>query len=149
MHLLHDHCFTEISGPKEMMLKGEVKLNGMNRVLPSPSCLFVFLEDISRMDVPAALIGFHNFNLSGFNTKNTFQYSLKIKKPADDELWRKYALVATTHVGYCPDKRSSIRTGDYVTDEVHRLKLTQSAVNYVMNLNLSCYGMYWKCNLRD
>ena len=124
-----------------MTVKGKVNFNGVNRILPTPSCLFVTLADVSLMDAPATIIKSQRFNLSNFDTSVGFyEYELTAKKPAKNQLWKRYSISATVHVGRCPEKKQSVRKGDFLTDTHHKVTLTQLKNSYEKNINTKCYG---------
>lgn len=121
-----------------MFIKGKINFGDVEQKLPDPSCLFVALEDVSMMDVPSIVISSQRFNLTNFYTALPFIYNLKSKKPK--ELQRRYRMTATLYVGYCPEKRLSIRKGDYFSDTIHIVDLTSNANEYSADIKLLCYG---------
>ena len=124
-----------------MTVKGKVNFNGVNHILPTPSCLFVTLADVSLMDAPATIIKSQRFDLSNFDTSVGFyEYELTAKKPAKNQLWKRYSISATVHVGRCPEKEQVINKGDFLTDTRHSVKLTQLETEYTKNINTICYG---------
>ena len=125
----------------DMTISGKVNFKGVNRILPTPSCLFVKIADVSRMDAPSTVIASKRFDLSEFDTSIGFyEYEITAKKPAKSQLWKRYGISATVHVGRCPDKRQSVRDGDILTDTHHKLELTTSKNNYKKNINTICYS---------
>ena len=121
-----------------MTVRGKVNFN-VNRILPSPSCLFVTLADVSLMDAPSTVIKSQRFDLSNFDTSvGFFEYELTTKRPA--QLWRSHSLSATLHAGRCPEKRQSITIGDILTDTTHSIELTKSKTEYTKDINTICYG---------
>ena len=129
-----------------MTVRGKVNFKGVNRVLPSPSCMFVTLADVSLMDAPAIVIKTQRFDLSNFDAtanggESSFEYELITKKPKKQS-WRRYSISATVHVGRCPEKKQVVRKGDILTDVRHSVKLTETKNEYVKDINTKCYGKY-------
>lgn len=129
----------------DMTVRGKVNFNGVNRILPSPSCLFVTLADNSLMDAPATIIKTQRFDVSNFdatanNGKSSFEYKLTGKKPAKTQLWRQYSISATVLVGRCPEKTQAVRIGDILTNIQHSVKLTEAENEYMKDINTICYG---------
>ena len=121
-----------------MTVRGKVNFN-FDRILPSPSCLFVTLSDVSLMDGPSTTIKSQRFNLSNFDTSvGFFEYELTTKRPA--QLWRTHSLSASVHVGRCPEKREGFSKGDFLTDTSHYITLTDSETEYTKDINIICYG---------
>ena len=124
-----------------MMLSGKVNFKGVNRILPKPSCLFVTMADISRMDAPSTVITSKRFDLSAFDTSIGFyEYEIRAKKPAKSQLRRSYSMSALLHVGRCPEKREVVNKGDILSDTTHSIKLKESQNEYTKDINTICYG---------
>lgn len=123
-----------------MTIKGKVNFN-FNRILPTPSCLFVTFSDVSLMDAPSTTIKSQRFDLSNFDTSvGYFEYELTSKRPA--KLWRSYSLSAMVHAGRCPEKKQRINKGDILTDTTHSIKLSDSKTEYTKDINTICYGKF-------
>ena len=134
-----------ITADIDMKVRGKVNFKGVNRILPSPSCLFVTLADVSLMDAPATVIKTQRFDVSNFDAtadggEPSFEYELTAMKPAKTQLWRQYSISATVHVGRCPDKKQVIRKGDILTNVRHNVKLTEAENEYVKDINTICFS---------
>ena len=80
-------CVIFFLGSENMTIKGKIMFGGFKRVLPTPSCLVVVLEDVSLMDAPSMMIGSKIVNLSAYDTIKPFEYLLELKKPIENQLW--------------------------------------------------------------
>jgi len=123
-----------------MTIKGKIKFNGVKRVIPSPSCLYVNVADVSRMDAPSTPIGSRRFNVSGYDTRKDFDYEMTIKKPAESQLGMRYSISATIHVGRCPETKQGVNRGDFLTDTRHPLHLAKETNVYENDVKIICYG---------
>lgn len=130
-----------ISADIEMTLKGRIDFKGVKKVLPSPSCLYVTLADVSLMDAPSTVIGTQRFNVSNFDTSNMFQYEMAFKKPAESQLLRRYSVSARIHLGRCPEKLQVIKRGEFITDTHFGVSLSRDKDSYDKDFKIICYGM--------
>ncbi|XP_066911698.1 uncharacterized protein [Clytia hemisphaerica] len=124
----------------EMTLKGRIDFKGVKKVLPSPSCLYVTLADVSLMDAPSTVIGTQRFNVSNFDTSNMFQYEMAFKKPAESQLLRRYSVSARIHLGRCPEKLQVIKRGEFITDTHFGVSLSRDKDSYDKDFKIICYA---------
>lgn len=123
-----------------MYIQGTVTFTGKEQMLPSKSCLMVFLQDNTYADVESITLSNTKFDLSNDNTKQKFHYTFVTKKPAESELDRSFSLYAALHVGWCPQGRETIKAGDYIMDTDHPLDIKTETNRYMKDVTLNCYS---------
>ncbi len=110
----------------KMKLTGKITVaEGVS--LAEESFLTVKLEDISRMDASAILIGKDEQLLKAGTRIGSgsegLNYTIVCEKPED--LGPMYSVSAVLSVGWKASGEESIRKGDYLTDTVHDVDLSQ------------------------
>ena len=120
---------TEIKTVKsQMKLTGKITVTGEGISLGEKSFLIVKLEDISRLDTSAVLLGEQQQLLPAGtklgNGSDRLNYTIVCEKP--EILGPMYSVSAVLNVGWKASGDEWIRKGDYFTDTAHDVDLNQS-----------------------
>lgn len=127
--------YASLLGEKNISIHGSIKFDIKPGKLPKPSCMKIFLEDISLQDVNSVLYHESQYDLSGKTLEETFEYSLKTRKPRDMK-YTYYSLSVVLNVGWCPDKNSKlwVRNNDYLSDVTVKVQLEEDQHDYEINV---------------
>ena len=117
-----------------MTIKGTVGFNKAPGLLPSPSCLNLFFEDVSVQDVTSVVYAKKQTNVSNFDMKKQYNYLLETMMPNDTKLT--FAISVVLNVGWCPSENSTswVRNKDFLSKSAVKVPLNPDEVSYTRDI---------------
>lgn len=125
-----------------MTIKGIIDFDKVPGKLPSPSCLNLFFEDISLQDVSSVLYAKKQIDVSGYDMKKQYQYSLETKKPINTKLV--YSISVVLNIGWCPNQNATswVRNNDYLSESTIKVPLAVEEDIYTRDIIAVYYCEY-------
>ena len=126
---------------KKMKLTGKISISGEGVSLGDESHLTVKLEDTSRMDASPLLLAEQEQTLPA-GTKlgsgsDGLNYTIVCEKP--EKFAPTYSVSAVLNVGWKASGEEWIRKGDYLTDTMHEVDLSQETEPIVVDIIIVHY----------
>lgn len=121
-----------------MTIYGHVKFFGKMQILPDDSCMVVSFKDVTRMDSMATILKTMKYDVSKFDTRNLFTFSMSTLKPLVNG-YASYSIKADVFVGRC-QSQNSVQQGDYLTTKRFSIVIAEGVDSYKTDIATEFYG---------
>ena len=126
-----------------MTIRGTVDFDKTPGLLPSPSCLNLFFEDVSVQDVKSVVYAKKQIDVSNFDMKKQYNYLFETMMPNDTKLT--FTISVVLNVGWCPSENSTswVRNKDFLSKSAVEVPLNPDEILYTRDVIAVYYCKFY------